>query len=785
MPTPSKQNLQHPTVMPSTPPMRSDRPRRVVKVHRPWSPTVSQPSRTKAIKKEATPVEETTDNSADDDVGCNDHDKFLGIEYNDGINDFILSITEEVARKRKSFSIKEKLDILKEVEKGSKRVDICRKYGISASTLSTFVKHRDAFVTASRQNLSELKRLRGARRLRRYSRPEKSVSPTASESSDLVVIKQEAKTEALDGAIDSDVDDQSAVLAGGIDDAIDDVVDDQATGVLAGAIGGDDNVNDEATCLLAQNAIDDAVDEDVDDKATGLRENECNDVTDDAILPTADEVIGRVIRKRKSFSVKEKLAVLAEVETGRKKVDICREYDISMSTLSSFMNHKDVYRTAFQESRCKARKLRRSNAEDLSRALLRWYHQSSALGIPINGPLLRNKAQHLARCLGYQDFTVSTSWIHRFRRRHCLNEHDQQYKNARQDLSDADAWLTTSWPLISSGYSPWDIFSAVEVGILFRVLPGNARQFRGSICEQGQCADERLTVFLCANMAGDEKRPLLAVGCGPLSNPAAASSVRYGFNERAWMTRDIFVEELKRWDCELDARKRKILLLVDHCPCHLVSGKVDLRNIEVVYPPPNKGGNLLPLDHGVVQVFKRRYRKVLLVHSVLQKVPRPPPLEEALRLLNSAWKKVKGLTVRLAFAACGLHSDSTFDDCADDSDNIPLEEWASRFNLREDLVSGIWEYDCIDDFLVTSGKLEAEGLHAYPGAVAADVSASSEEQPSFSLGALDAVGVLMEFCEKSASLSSAGDGSVMEALVELRTSIEAIAFQSNYGVKSE
>ncbi|KAG0411542.1 hypothetical protein HPB47_011321 [Ixodes persulcatus] len=421
--------------------------------------------------------------------------------------------------------------------------------------------------------------------------------------------------------------------------------------------------------------------------------------------------------------------LVSNIETGRKKVDICREYGISMSTLSTFMNHKDAYRTAFQESRYKARKLRRSNTEDLSRALLRWYHQSSALGMPINGSLLRNKAQHLARCLGYQDFTVSTAWIHRFRRRHCLNEHDQQYKNARQDLSDADAWLTTSWPQLSSGYSPWDIFSAVEVGVLFRVLPGNARQFRGSICEQGQCADERLTVFLCANMAGDEKRPLLAVGCGPLSKPAAASSVRYGFNERAWMTREIFVEELKRWDCELDARKRKILLLVDHCPCHLVSGKVGLRNIEVVYPPPNKGGNLLPLDHGVVQVFKRRYRKVLLVHSVLQEVPRPPPLEEALRLLNSAWKKVKGPTVRLAFAACGLHSDNTFDDSADDSDNIPLEEWASQFNLSEDLVSGIWEYDCIDDFLVTSGKLEAEGLHAYPGAWSAVVSCKSEPKP--------------------------------------------------------
>ena len=44
--------------------------------------------------------------------------------------------------KRKQFSLKEKLKILEEVDKGLKEFDIAKKYSISACTLSTFINDR-------------------------------------------------------------------------------------------------------------------------------------------------------------------------------------------------------------------------------------------------------------------------------------------------------------------------------------------------------------------------------------------------------------------------------------------------------------------------------------------------------------------------------------------------------------------------------------------------------------------------------------------------------------------
>ena len=45
-------------------------------------------------------------------------------------------------KKGQQFSLKEKCEILLEVEKGGKKGGIAKKYGISPSTLSTFLKQK-------------------------------------------------------------------------------------------------------------------------------------------------------------------------------------------------------------------------------------------------------------------------------------------------------------------------------------------------------------------------------------------------------------------------------------------------------------------------------------------------------------------------------------------------------------------------------------------------------------------------------------------------------------------
>lgn len=505
----------------------------------------------------------------------------------------------------------------------------------------------------------------------------------------------------------------------------------------------------------------------------------------------------RAPRKRKSYSVTEKLALVAEVEAGRKKVDICREYGISASTLASITKHKEQFMAAYEESRLKAKRLRKATREDLDRALLRWYHQATASGTPISGPLLQAKAEKIAAELGYENRTVPNAWIDRFKKRHAIT-YARERKEMGADIPDVDTWLNTSWPQIRSGYSSWDIFSAVETGLFFRALPKEAAQLNGATCEQGQLAQDRFTIYLCTNMTGDERRPLTVVGASPLPHSVVLPGLTYSVNEKSWMTRRVFVEELRRWDRELEARKRKVLLLVDQTVCHELGKKANLKYIDVIYPPPNTSGLLIPLDQGVVHALKRNYRKALVVHTVLQEIPTVLQVHEALRLLAVAWRDVKDKTIRSAFGACGLHSIHHLNDSAEeggdhDGTDDPLELWSSHYDLPEDLVDGIGEFENIDEFVATSAKLQTDQVGEDAGEQRLCLSKtdgntrSSKKADSIaSYEVLDAIDLLLKYCDNSPlGISRTDAEKAALGLNALRASAQVTAFKRTYSLNSK
>ncbi|XP_028967284.1 LOW QUALITY PROTEIN: tigger transposable element-derived protein 6-like [Galendromus occidentalis] len=72
--------------------------------------------------------------------------------------------------RRKQFSLKEKLEVLEELRSGVKKVDVARRFGISKSTLSTFLKNRQRLEEEGVEFDPERKRLRTAK----YERVDKA-----------------------------------------------------------------------------------------------------------------------------------------------------------------------------------------------------------------------------------------------------------------------------------------------------------------------------------------------------------------------------------------------------------------------------------------------------------------------------------------------------------------------------------------------------------------------------------------------------------------------------------
>jgi len=85
-----------------------------------------------------------------------------------------------------------------------------------------------------------------------------------------------------------------------------------------------------------------------------------------------------------------------------------------------------------------------------------------AKNIPINGPLLCERARSFARSLGFPEFMGSTGWLHRFRER-CGISH----KIINGEANDTPKEVASSWRLETlqaalKEYSPADIYNADE-----------------------------------------------------------------------------------------------------------------------------------------------------------------------------------------------------------------------------------------------------------------------------------------------------------------------------------
>jgi flagellar biosynthesis chaperone FliJ len=57
-------------------------------------------------------------------------------------------------------SIREKVEIIQELERGEKNVEVCKKFNLSPSTVSTSWKNKEAILSALENNLSTNKKVR-------------------------------------------------------------------------------------------------------------------------------------------------------------------------------------------------------------------------------------------------------------------------------------------------------------------------------------------------------------------------------------------------------------------------------------------------------------------------------------------------------------------------------------------------------------------------------------------------------------------------------------------------
>ena len=157
--------------------------------------------------------------------------------------------------------------------------------------------------------------------------------------------------------------------------------------------------------------------------------------------------------------------------------------------------------------------------------------------------------------------------------------------------------------------------------------------------------------------------------------------VTWRSNTKAWMTSHIFTDLLKDFDQKMRLQQKNVLLFFDNAPSH--PSTLRLTNDKLQMLPANCTLILQPLDQGVIQTLKLKYRKRLLRHVLMQlsagksrqEIVDSVNVLDACHWINTSMNDIQPSNIIKCFAKCGMKesvdvADPDTDD--DDDDDVPL-----------------------------------------------------------------------------------------------------------------
>ena len=221
------------------------------------------------------------------------------------------------------------------------------------------------------------------------------------------------------------------------------------------------------------------------------------------------------VQKRKILTLKDKIDILVDVDNAKKrKVDIASEYGIPASSLSTIISQREKLQVQWSQTSgdSELKRIKKVTSDDLEQALLLWFTQQRSKNVPVNGPLLATKAKQFAESLGMKEFKGSNGYIEKFQRRHGLVFKAMCGESTSADSPAAESWVKNILPSYLHRYSPEDVYNADETSLFYELLPSHTLAFKGETCSGGKKSKVRLTVLVCANMSGTDKRKLLVIG---------------------------------------------------------------------------------------------------------------------------------------------------------------------------------------------------------------------------------------------------------------------------------
>ena len=93
-------------------------------------------------------------------------------------------------------------------------------------------------------------------------------------------------------------------------------------------------------------------------------------------------------------------------------------------------------------------------------------------------------------------------------------------------------------------------------------------------------------------------------------------NVHYFSNPKSWMMSDVMLFVLKWFNRKLLFEQKKNILFLDNATCHLESMVDSFLQTKIIFLPKNTTSRLQPLDAGIIQNFRVKYKKRLVKYDL-------------------------------------------------------------------------------------------------------------------------------------------------------------------------
>ncbi|CAL1544491.1 unnamed protein product [Lymnaea stagnalis] len=336
-------------------------------------------------------------------------------------------------------------------------------------------------------------------------------------------------------------------------------------------------------------------------------------------------------RKRVVLTLHDKVNIIQSLRNGDSGIMLAEKYGVGKSTISDIKKNSELimkFTCALdrEDGSLKRKTMKKPQNDLLEDAVFTWFLQKRSSGKPISGPSLCEKALEFNQKLdGDPSFKASSGWLGNFKSRHGIREMEMQGEKVSANPAAVDTFTDNVKEMLQD-YDLDFVYNADETGLNWKALPSKSLASQSESSSPGhKVSNDLVTVIVCANASGSHKLPLFLIGKSKMPRNLKIP-LTYTHQKKAWTNTEIFLDwydntfipEVKKFQNGKE-KEGRVLLLLDNAPSHPSVELLERENgmFTVKLLPHSVASVLQPMDQGIIETFKRLYRKHLLCQLLL------------------------------------------------------------------------------------------------------------------------------------------------------------------------